>query len=380
MVSGRWSVVSACLGDCCLIKIVPSLTTDHCIEVVVHRLLIVDDSPYYRMRFSRIFSRSNRLSVAGLADDGDVAIKQIVELSPDVVLLDLLMPRLDGFGVLRWTMQNHPLPIIVCSSFSDRERVFKALELGAIDFLLKPTPRPSLATSKLEEQIILRVEEAACAKARAATPISPDAKVAVLAAERRARGAQVELICMAASTGGPAAIQKLVAELPRDLSAPIVVAQHMPRGFTAPFAQRLNALSHYTVREARDDEPIKKRHVYIAPAGAETTVRRESGQAMLRVEKQLLDHLHAPSADALFESAAKVYGSKTLAVVLTGMGEDGACGAEAISKAGGHVIVESNESAVVFGMPRSVIERGCASAMLPLSAMPSVLLAYALKE
>jgi two-component system chemotaxis response regulator CheB len=332
------------------------------------------------MRFSRIFSRSNDLSVAGLADDGDVAIKQIIELSPDVVLLDLLMPRLDGFGVLRWAMQNRPLPIIVCSSFSDRDRVFKALELGAVDFLLKPTPRPSLTTSKLEEQIIQRVEEAACARALTGTTISPDAKAAVLAAERQARGAQVEIVCIAASTGGPAAIQKLIVELPRDLSAPIVIAQHMPMGFTAPFAERLNALSHYTVREARNDEPIKKRHVYVAPAGAETTVSRESGRTVLKVKKQLLGGLHSPSADALFESAAEVYGSKTLAVVLTGMGEDGARGSEAVSNAGGHVVAESNESAVVFGMPRSVIERGCANAMLPLSAIPSLLLAYTLKE
>ncbi len=188
--------------------------------VIMYRLLIVDDSPYYRMRFSRIFARSKQLTVAGLADDGDVAIKRIVELAPDVVLLDLLMPRMDGFGVLRWVMENHPLPIIVCSSFSDRDRVFKALELGAIDFLLKPTPRATQAASNLEEQMIQRVEEAACAKTLSAIKISPDAKAAVLAAESEARRAEVELICIAASTGGPAAIQKLVADLPASYPCP----------------------------------------------------------------------------------------------------------------------------------------------------------------
>src|SRR5215208_4554846 len=184
----------------------------------MHRLLIVDDSPYYRMRFAKIFARSKHLAVAGMADDGDVAIKQIIELRPDIVLLDLLMPRMDGFSVLRWAMENQPLPIIVCSSFSDRERVFKALELGALDFILKPTPRASPMTSKLEEHMILRVEEAASAKASASVKVSPDTKVALLAAEGEARGAQVELICIAASTGGPAAIQKLIAGLPRSLS------------------------------------------------------------------------------------------------------------------------------------------------------------------
>ena len=346
----------------------------------MHRLLIVDDSPYYRMRFAKIFARSNHLAVAGQADDGDVAIKQILELRPDIVLLDLLMPKMDGFGVLRWAMENHPLPIIVCSSFSDRQRVFKALELGAVDFILKPTPRATAMTSTLEEQMIQRVEEAANAKAHGELKVSPDTKVALLAAESEARGAQVELICMAASTGGPAAIQKLVAGLPQSLSVPIIVVQHMPVGFTRAFAERLNAASHYTVREARDQEPIKKKHMYVAPAGAQTTVAFKDAALVLSVKDCAQKSLHAPSADGLFESAAAAIGNRLLAIVLTGMGEDGARGAEAVREAGGYVVVESNESAVVFGMPRSVIERGCANAMLPLSAMPSVLLAYTLKE
>ncbi|HVG18436.1 MAG TPA: chemotaxis-specific protein-glutamate methyltransferase CheB [Blastocatellia bacterium] len=346
----------------------------------MRRLLIVDDSPYYRMRFAKIFARSKHLAVAGQADDGDVAIRQILELRPDIVLLDLLMPKMDGFGVLRWAMKNHPLPIIVCSSFSDRERVFKALELGAVDFILKPTPRATQMTSRLEDQMIQRVEEAADAKAPSDVKVNPDIKVALLAAESEARGAQVELICIAASTGGPAAIQKLVAALPQSLSVPMVVVQHMPVGFTRPFAERLNAISHYTVREARDKEPIKRKHIYVAPAGAQTTVSRAEGGPSLSVTDHASKPMHTPSADALFESAAAAVGEQMLAIVLTGMGEDGARGAEAVRGAGGHVIVESNESAVVFGMPRSVIERGCANAMLPLSAMPSVLIAYTLKE
>jgi two-component system chemotaxis response regulator CheB len=346
----------------------------------MHRLLIVDDSPYYRMRFAKIFARSKQLAIAGVADDGDVAIKQIVELRPDIVLLDLLMPRMDGFSVLRWAAENHPLPIIVCSSFSDRQRVFKALELGAIDFILKPTPRAALMASRLEEQMILRVEDAVNARVSTDLTFSPDTKVALLAAECEARGAQVELICIAASTGGPAAIQKLIAGLPRSLSVPIVLAQHMPVGFTRPFAERLNAISHYTVREARDQEIIKKNHIYVAPAGAQTIIKRKNEESIFAITDCPDKSPHSPSADALFESAAAVTGDRTLAIVLTGMGEDGARGAEAVRKAGGYVIAESNESAVVFGMPRSVIERGCANAMLPLSAMPEILLAYTVKE
>jgi two-component system, chemotaxis family, protein-glutamate methylesterase/glutaminase len=345
----------------------------------MHRLLIIDDSPYYRMRFSKIFARSKHLSIAGVADDGDVGIKRIVELKPDIALLDLLMPRMDGFGVLRWAMENHPLPIIVCSSFSDRDRVFKALELGAIDFLLKPTPRATQMASNLEEQMIERVEEAASARTPSPMKISPDTKAAALAAEREAIGAEVELILIAASTGGPAAIQKLVVDLPHSMSVPIIIAQHMPVGFTRPFAERLNAMSHYTVREAINHEPVRKRHIYIAPSGKQTTVADKDGAPSFEVREKAHPSIHTPSADALFESAASVYGERTLAIVLTGMGEDGASGAEAVRKAGGHVIAESNETAIIFGMPRSVIERGCANAMLPLSAIGSVLLAYTQK-
>jgi two-component system chemotaxis response regulator CheB len=154
----------------------------------------------------------------------------------------------------------------------------------------------------------------------------------------------------------------------------------MPVGFTRPFAERLNAISHYTVREARDQEPVKKKHIYVAPAGSHTTIKRKDGESVLSVTGCEPRSSNTPSADVLFESAAAAMGERALAIVLTGMGEDGARGAEAVRKAGGYVIAESNESAIVFGMPRSVIERGCANAMLPLSAMPAILLAYALKE
>ena len=332
------------------------------------------------MRFAKIFARSEALQVVGVADDGDVAIRQIIELKPDVVLLDLMMPRMDGFGVLRWAMAHQPLPIVVCSSFSDRDRVFKALELGAVDFLLKPAPRASPQTSALETQIVRCVEEVASARPVAASIISKDAKAAVLAAEREARQAEVELICIAASTGGPSAIQKLMGELPESLRVPILVVQHMPVGFTQPFAERLNALSHYTVREAHDAEPLRRRYAYIAPAGRHATVASEREATVIRITEAAADSFHLPSADAVFETAAQVVGNRLLAVVLTGMGDDGARGAEAVRAAGGYVLAESNESAVVFGMPRAVIERGCANAMLPLAAMPQVLLAYAERE
>jgi two-component system chemotaxis response regulator CheB len=348
--------------------------------VMPYRLLIVDDSPYYRMRFAKIFARSESLRVAGLAEDGDIAIRKILELTPDVILLDLIMERLDGFGVLRWIMENRPLPTVVCSNFSDGDRVFKALDLGAVDFLVKPAPRAIQTTSELEGELITRVEQAATARVGIPDGLSKDARVAVVAAERDAQGAPVDLVCIAASTGGPSALQRLVGNLPRSLSVPIVVVQHMPAGFTGPFAERLNALSHYTVREAQDGEPVRRRYLYVAPAAKDLEIVRHGEAGVIRISEPVSDTFHRPSADAVFESAARVYGSRVLAVVLTGMGEDGARGAEIVRAAGGHVLAESSESAVVFGMPRAVVERGCASATLPLAALPRVLLAYSAKE
>jgi two-component system chemotaxis response regulator CheB len=345
----------------------------------VGRLLIVDDSPYYRLRFSKLFARSN-MTVVGLADDGDVAIKEITRLEPDVVTLDLLMPRMDGFSVLRWAMQNHPVPIVVCSSFGDRDRILKALELGAVDFVLKPAPN---TTGKLlieEERIIARVEDAGQAKLRTRPQDSPERTASRLLAEQRAYPVNIELICIAASTGGPAAIQHIIRSLPGAMSTPIVITQHMPAGFTGPFAARLNGLSHYRVLEGAEAQPLRERHAYIAPAGFETRVLRSGGELTLSVEARGGAAVQSPSADALLGSAAECCGNMMLAVILSGMGDDGTAGARMVRAAGGHVLAESSDSALVFGMPRSVIEAGQADAVLSLWDVPPVVAAYSLKR
>jgi two-component system chemotaxis response regulator CheB len=346
--------------------------------VDVGRLLIVDDSPYYRLRFSKLFQKSG-MTVVGLADDGDVAIKEITRLEPDVVTLDLLMPRLDGFSVLRWAMQHHPVPIVVCSSFADRDRILKALELGAVDFVLKPAPN---TTGKLlgdEQRIITRVEEAAQARLSRGPRETPERTAARLLAEQQAQERDIELICIAASTGGPAAIQHIIRSLPAGMATPIAITQHMPIGFTGPFAARLNGLSHYRVVEGGAGEPIQDRHVYIAPAGFETRIARSGDELTLSVTPPK-GTVHSPSADVLLVSAAECCGEKMLAVILSGMGDDGTHGAMAVRAAGGHVLAESSESALVFGMPRSVIESGQANAILDLWDVPAVVAAYSLKR
>jgi two-component system chemotaxis response regulator CheB len=345
----------------------------------VGRLLVVDDSPYYRLRFSKMFLGSS-LNVVGLADDGDVAIKEITRLEPDVVTLDLLMPRLDGFSVLRWAMQNHPLPIVVCSSFGDRDRILKALELGAVDFVLKPAPN---TTGKLlidEERIIARVEEAAHAKLTRWPPNTAERTAARLLAEQQAHQANIELICIAASTGGPAAIQHILRSLPGTMATPIVITQHMPAGFTGPFAARLNGLCHYQVVEAVEAQPIRERHVYVAPAGFDTRVVRAGGRLMVSIDSPAAGAVQTPSSDALLGSVAECCRELALAVILSGMGDDGTRGARMVRAAGGHVVAESSESALIFGMPRSVIEAGQADAVLALWDVPAVVAAYSSKK
>jgi len=277
-------------------------------------------------------------------------------------------------------MEHHPVPIVVCSSFGDRDRILKALELGAVDFVLKPAPN---TTGKLvvdEERIIKRVEEAAQARLSRQHQDNPERAAARLMAQQQGYPVDIELICIAASTGGPAAIQHIIRSLPATMSTPIVVSQHMPAGFTEAFASRLNGLSHYRVVEGVENQPIKERHLYIAAAGLETRVVRAGTQLMLSVGSPASGAAQTHSADALLGSAAECCGETALAVILSGMGDDGTAGARMVRAAGGHVLVESSESALIFGMPRSVIEAGHADAVLALWDVPPVVAAYSSKR
>lgn len=339
-----------------------------------YRLVIVDDSPFYRLRFARMFGNAERLALVGTASNGEEGIGLIAAERPDVVLLDLTMPGIDGFGVLRWVMSKMPVPVVVCSSRRDRESIFRALELGAVDYITKPeSARDGL--KGIEHILIDRVESAARARVGQQRPKGAaelDGRLAKKAAKRSA-----EVIAIAASTGGPSAIQRLVRELPRDLLAPIVVAQHMPPGFTRMFAERLERLSHYSVVEAKDGAPLNPRRIYVAPGGMQTRLARREDGVFFAVTPRGSGDVHAPSADMLFESVAEVFGSHGLAVVLTGMGDDGSKGVRAVKDAGGYVVAETSESALIYGMPRAAVATGCADAELALEQMPAAFLALA---
>ena len=337
---------------------------------IPYRLVIADDSPLYRLRFAKLFGRGADLSVAGVAADGEEAIRLIARARPDVLLLDLNMPRMDGFAVLRWVMAHAPLPVVVCSSRDDRESVFKALELGAVDYIIKPgSGKDGLA--RIEDILVARVKAAAEAHfAGEALPVT--VPVSLPPPARRA-----EIIAIAASTGGPTAIQQLVRQLPRELTVPIVVAQHMPPGFTRLFAERLERQSHYTAAEARDGAPLVAGTITVAPGGMQTRIAASDGGPRVVLTQRAAGDVYAPSADLLFASIAETYGTSAVGVILTGMGDDGSRGAVAIKDRGGYVLAEASDSALIYGMPRAAIATGCADAQLSLARMPEAFVALA---
>jgi two-component system chemotaxis response regulator CheB len=344
---------------------------------MTYRLLIADDSPLYRLRLSQIFAASDSLQIVGLAANGREAIALIKERRPDVVVLDLEMPELDGFSVLRWVMKNMELPVVVCSGLGERESVFRALEAGAIDFITKPELRNAIRSEDFAEHLRQRVEAAAEAHARA-LPVLDEEKESNLVAARFAQAeylkARACLVGIVGSAGSPAAITLILSKLRRDFCVPIVVALHMPQGFTRSFAERLTRTTSFTAREAHDGEQVNLSHIYIAPGGHHTTVSADAGgDLFFRVESSSANDFYTPSANQLLGSLAAACAEKSLGVVLTGMGDDGLEGARAIRERGGTVIVESKDSALIWGMPRAVSEAGLADAELTPAAISATL-------
>jgi len=330
------------------------------------RLLVADDSASSRGAVHLMLSAAPGLSVVGVARDGEEALRKVLQLAPDLVVLDLQMPRLDGFTLLRLLMAQRPTPVLVLSSLSRRSDVFKALELGALDFVAKP--EGPLGLESLRDELVekcrtlgaLRVQPRLASPAPAAPPGSAD----VLAAAEPAR-----LLAVGASTGGPQALQRLLAALPGDLPLAVLVAQHMPEKFTAAFAERLAGTCAFSVQEAVDGDLVAAGRVLVAPGGRDLELQRD-GAGLLRAA--IYDpprhgpRRPCPSVDRLLASVAAVLGPRACALVLTGMGLDGREGAASVRRAGGLVLAEAAETAVVYGMPNAAAEAGAVDELLPL--------------
>jgi two-component system chemotaxis response regulator CheB len=329
------------------------------------RVLVIDDSAYSRQVITRMLQTSPLVEVVGVARDGEEALRKAFDLEPDLITLDLEMPRMDGFTFLRIVMSKRPTPVMVISGRAGEEDVFKALELGAVDFIAKPTPRAAPELVNIEQELIRKVHsirELRIDKVR-------DRIASMPAVARRGPDeapAAARLVAIGSSTGGPAALMQIFGAFPEAPACAFLVAQHMPAGFTRGFAERLDRLTPLRAREAQGGEEPSAGCVLVAPGGSHLQLERVGARTLTRVVQGRSGDKYTPSVDRLFESAAKHYGSELLAVVLTGMGDDGRHGVSAVKESGGSVIAESESTAVIFGMPQQAIRTGAVDAVLPL--------------
>lgn len=329
------------------------------------RVLIIDDSVIIRQLLKEILSRQAAFEVVGTASDPIEGYDKIVQLKPDVLTLDVEMPRMDGISFLERLMKSHPMPVVMVSTLTRQgsEITLKALELGAVDFIAKPTESIFTGMAAISQEIVAKVKAAAHARVRPKSPtVTPLPPSPVFTQRTRTD----QIIAIGASTGGPEAIRQLLQGLPA-VSPPVVIVQHMPPVFTRSFAERLDRLCALSVKEAEDGDVLKQGHAYVAPGDYHLEVTLSQSRYVARVVQSEPVNRHRPSADVLFESVARCCASTAVGVILTGMGADGANGIKQMRNSGARTIAQDEESSVVFGMPREAIARGGAEFVLPLA-------------
>jgi two-component system chemotaxis response regulator CheB len=333
------------------------------------RVLIVDDSVFNRRSLSEILAGNPAIEVVGKAADGEEALRLVNALRPDAITLDLEMPRMDGFTFLRILMSKMPTPVIVVSSYSQKDNVFKALELGALDFVAKPDRHgdPDLAgiAGELVQKVLmastLKLSQRKFTAVQDSFPTSVSGELPSIVRPPR------QIVAIGSSTGGPSALIEIFSRLPKNYAHSIVIAQHMPDKFTRTFAERLDRRSALAVSEAQDRDQLGAGIAFVCPGrhcmDLDVDLR---GGLRLRVGAPSDQDRYVPSADRLLSSVARAVGSRAVGVILTGMGDDGVAGAQEILAAGGMVIAESDTTAVVYGMPGSAVRAGAVSIVLPL--------------
>jgi two-component system, chemotaxis family, protein-glutamate methylesterase/glutaminase len=341
----------------------------------VIRVLVVDDSTFVRQALVRMLGSAPDIEVVGTAVDGKDGVEKAAALRPDVVTLDIKMPRMGGLEALRRIMAECPVPVLLMSSLTAEggEITLRGLELGALDFVDK---------SRVQGQMnLLELAEEVKAKVRALARVPRDRVQAAGGAVAEPRplpgphAGGAEVVVIGTSTGGPPALQAIIPKLPPGLPSAVLVVQHMPVGFTRSLADRLNSRSAVPVREAQDGESVAPGVVLIAPAGRHMKVKRRGSHAKVWLDDEPRTALHRPSVDVLMASVAKAYGARSLGVVLTGMGSDGVEGLRAIRLTGGRTFAESEESCVIYGMPKAAVEAGVVDRCVPLGRMADEILA-----
>jgi two-component system chemotaxis response regulator CheB len=335
------------------------------------RVLVIDDSAYNRRTISRLLAELADVEVVGYANDGVEGLRQVLALKPDLITLDLHMPTMEGFTFLRLLMNRCPTPVIVVSSQGDGDRVIQALELGAVDCVLKPGGESAFGLVEIGDDLRRKVRNLFALKLPATTGLKlPTATQPEPV--READGSRLPLadvVAIGASTGGPAALKKVLTGFEIAPACAVLVAQHMPACFTRAFAERLDRLSPFEVREAQQGDVLLPGRVLIAPGGRHLSLERCGETVVVTLVEPMLGDRYLPSVDLLFQACAEQFSSRLLGVVLTGMGNDGAIGITAIRERGGQVLAEAEETAVVFGMPREAIATGMVNKVVRLDRM-----------
>jgi two-component system chemotaxis response regulator CheB len=345
------------------------------------RVLVIDDSASVRQTLVSVLESDPEIEVMGVAQDPFVAARRIQEEIPDVITLDVEMPRMDGITFLRKLMSQRPIPVVMCSSLTEAgsETLMQALEAGAVDVILKPKIAAADHLNEIGSRICHVIKAAAQARVSAtrrgysASGSGPTKKLTADAVlpppSGRAMAKTTEkVVCIGASTGGTESLREVLEALPANAPG-IVIVQHMPEKFTGAFARRLNGLCQVEVKEAQHGDPVLRGHVLIAPGDKHTLLERQGARYHVSVRGGPLVSRHRPSVDVLFRSAARSAGANAVGIIMTGMGDDGARGLEEMKDAGAHTVAQDEATSIVFGMPKEAIARGAALKILPLERL-----------
>lgn len=343
------------------------------------RVLIADDSAYMRKVMREMIESSPLIQVVDTAWNGSSALEKTASLQPDVVIIDLYMPEMDGLDYIRKQMETRPIPIIVCSSATlDESMALAAMEAGAVEFVQKPTALALDSVYNIQQQLINAVIAAASVPfSRLPVPVAVPEEIPEVDLFRwpaRRTSMRVDAVLIGISTGGPQALRDLLPRLPEDFPVPVAIVLHMPPGYTQALAFRLNEISQVEVLESAEGLEMRPGRVILARAGVHTRLQLSDKGVVTSLSEEPRDNLYIPAVDELFQSGAQAYQGRVLGVVMTGMGNDGTAGAAWLKAQGGIIFAESEESSVIFGMPRSVIEAGLADQVVSLKELPQAIM------
>lgn len=346
------------------------------------RVMVVDDSALMRKLISEILMKDHELEVVATAMDGLFALKKIPQFTPDVITLDLDMPRMDGLTTLRYIVNDYRVPVVLVSSLTTKggDLTLEGLSIGAVDFVTKPQDAISAHLHEVAAELIEKVKVAS--RVAVQKIISADKHVPCInpsvSSRSNSSGTPVKkIVAIGISTGGPNAISYFLPKIPADFPAPILIVQHMPEGFTEMFANRLNQVTRLRVKEARDGDQLSRGTALIAPGNKHLKITKIGPHCIAVLSSSPPVNGHRPSVDVLFDSVSQEYGADSIGVIMTGMGEDGARGLGRIKDCGGHTLAQDEQSCVVYGMPKAAIEMGHVHEVVSLTALPGKLLALA---